>query len=101
MSIRRIAAGVLAAAAAAAVGVGVTAAPANALPKDCATRRVENYAELRKPGDPHDFIAELKAEMRAELDALNTALPKLQQMADDVARALMSSWRAVRSRKRP
>ncbi|MCW2913836.1 MAG: Tn3 family transposase [Actinomycetia bacterium] len=51
--------------------------PEEDLPADFATRRVENYAELRKPLDPKDFIAELKAEMRAELEALNTALPKL------------------------
>jgi TnpA family transposase len=51
--------------------------PEEDLPKDFPERRVENYAELRKPLDPKDFIAELKAEMRAELEALNTALPKL------------------------
>ncbi|MFI7455665.1 hypothetical protein ACIBQX_49985 [Nonomuraea sp. NPDC049714] len=51
--------------------------PEEDLPKDFAARRVENYAELRKPLDPADFIAELKAEMRAELEALDTALPKL------------------------
>ncbi|MEU0568993.1 Tn3 family transposase [Nonomuraea sp. NPDC005983] len=51
--------------------------PEEDLPKDFAARRVENYAELRKPLDPQDFIAELKAEMRAELEALNTALPRL------------------------
>lgn len=38
---------------------------------------MENYAELRKPLDPREFIAEMKAEMRAELEALDTALPKL------------------------
>ncbi|MBB5782019.1 hypothetical protein HD596_008775 [Nonomuraea jabiensis] len=42
---------------------------------------MENYAELRKPLDPADFIAELKAEMRAELEALDTALPKLDWLA--------------------
>ncbi len=51
--------------------------PEEDLPKDFATRRVENYAELRKPLDPQEFIAELKAEMRAELEALNAALPRL------------------------
>ncbi|NUP23698.1 MAG: hypothetical protein HOZ81_48110 [Streptomyces sp.] len=51
--------------------------PEEDLPKDFASRRVESYAELRKPLDPKDFIAELKTEMRAELAALNTALPKL------------------------
>ncbi|WP_433258860.1 Tn3 family transposase [Streptosporangium sp. CA-135522] len=51
--------------------------PEEDLPKDFPERRVENYAELRKPLDPKDFIAELKAEMRAELAALDTALPKL------------------------
>lgn len=51
--------------------------PEEDLPKDFVTRRVENYAELRKPLDPKDFIAELKAEMRAELEALDTALPTL------------------------
>ncbi|WP_146178775.1 hypothetical protein [Nonomuraea fuscirosea] len=42
---------------------------------------MENHAELRKPLDPRDFTAELKAEMRAELDALDTALPKLDWVA--------------------
>ncbi|MEZ7124756.1 Tn3 family transposase [Nonomuraea sp. AD125B] len=55
--------------------------PEEDLPKDFAARRVENYAELRKPLDPADFIAELKAEMRAELEALDTALPKLDWLA--------------------
>ncbi|GAA4224801.1 hypothetical protein GCM10023075_21180 [Streptosporangium album] len=60
-----------------AVGAHSFRDPEEDLPKDFAARRVENYAELRKPLDPKDFIAELKAEMRAELEALNTALPKL------------------------
>ncbi|TDD21226.1 hypothetical protein [Nonomuraea diastatica] len=51
--------------------------PEEDLPKDFAARRVENYAELRKPLDPRDFIAELETEMRAELEALDAALPKL------------------------
>ncbi|MFB9681716.1 Tn3 family transposase [Streptosporangium vulgare] len=51
--------------------------PEEDLPKDFPERRVENYAELRKPLAPRDFIAELKAEMRAELEALDAALPKL------------------------
>jgi TnpA family transposase len=51
--------------------------PEQDLPADFAARRVENYAELRKPLDPKQFIAELKAEMRAELEALDTALPTL------------------------
>ncbi|MEV1243076.1 Tn3 family transposase [Nonomuraea sp. NPDC049750] len=55
--------------------------PEEDLPKDFAARRVENYAELRKPLDPREFIAELKAEMRAELEALDTALPKLDWVA--------------------
>ncbi|MGP3937608.1 hypothetical protein [Nonomuraea sp. KM88] len=36
--------------------------PEEDLPKDFAARRVENYAELRKPLDPREFIAELKAD---------------------------------------
>ncbi|MEV4475327.1 Tn3 family transposase [Nonomuraea sp. NPDC049504] len=55
--------------------------PEEDLPKDFAARRVENYAELRKPLDPADFTAELKAEMRADLEALDTALPKLDWLA--------------------
>lgn len=47
--------------------------PEEDLPADFAARRVENYAELRKPLDPKDFIAE----MQAQLEALDTALPKL------------------------
>ncbi|WP_226351883.1 Tn3 family transposase [Pseudonocardia sp. ICBG601] len=37
--------------------------------------RVEHYQALRKPLDPSQFIADLQAEMRAELEALHTALP--------------------------
>ncbi|MFV2175646.1 hypothetical protein ACFHW2_31645 [Actinomadura sp. LOL_016] len=46
-------------------------------PADFAARRAANYAELRKPLDPKEFIAELKAEMRAELEALDIVLPTL------------------------
>ncbi|NUP03671.1 MAG: Tn3 family transposase [Nonomuraea sp.] len=51
--------------------------PEEDLPKDFAARRVENYAELRKPLAPREFIAELKVEMRIQLEALGTVLPKL------------------------
>ncbi|GGL01798.1 hypothetical protein Sme01_46460 [Sphaerisporangium melleum] len=59
------------------VGAGSFRDPEEDLPADFAARRVTNYAELRKPLDPAVFIAELKAEMRAELEALDTALPTL------------------------
>ncbi|MFI6510836.1 hypothetical protein ACIBCT_24800 [Streptosporangium sp. NPDC050855] len=50
--------------------------PEEDLPKDFVAKKVENYAEPYKPLDPKAFIEELKAEMRAESKALNTALPK-------------------------
>ena len=50
--------------------------PAEDLPTDFEERRVEHYAALRKPLDPTEFVDELRAEMRAELDALHAALPR-------------------------
>ena len=40
-------------------------------------RRSENYGELCKPLDPAVFIHDLRSEMTATLDALNTAVPDL------------------------
>jgi hypothetical protein len=51
--------------------------PDDDLPRDFETRRAEHYASLRKPLDPAAFIAGLREEMRAELDALHDALPRL------------------------
>ena len=51
--------------------------PDEDLPADFETRRAEHYASLRKPLDPSAFITELREEMRAELDALHDALPRL------------------------
>jgi hypothetical protein len=51
--------------------------PDEDLPTDFEARRAEHYASLRKPLDPAAFIAELREEMRAELDALHDALPAL------------------------
>ena len=49
--------------------------PDKDLPRDFAERRAENYARLRKPLDPSEFIGQLQEEMRAELAALDAALP--------------------------
>ncbi len=51
--------------------------PEEDLPADFSARRLEHYAELRKPLDPAAFIGELKAEMRRELEALERVLPRL------------------------
>jgi len=51
--------------------------PDEDLPADFETRRAEHYASLRKPLDPSEFITELREEMRAELDVLHDALPRL------------------------
>ncbi|MET7300408.1 Tn3 family transposase [Embleya sp. NPDC005575] len=51
--------------------------PDEDLPDDFETRRAEYYDKLGKPRDARVFTAELKAEMRAELSALDTALPTL------------------------
>ena len=51
--------------------------PDEDLPADFETHRAEHYASLRKPLDPSAFITELREEMRAELDALHDALPRL------------------------
>jgi len=61
-------------------GVWVTGAmefrdPDEDLPRDFAERRAENYAKLRKPLDPSEFVGRLQEEMRAELAALDGALP--------------------------
>ena len=45
--------------------------PDDDLPRDFETRRTEHYASLRKPVDPAAFIAGLREEMHAELDALH------------------------------
>ena len=55
--------------------------PDEDLPVDFAERRVEHYRTLRKPLDPGEFIAELRGEMRSELQALNDALPKLDWLS--------------------
>lgn len=51
--------------------------PDEDLPDDFETRRAEYYDKLNKPRDAKVFTTQLKAEMRAELGALDTALPKL------------------------
>jgi len=51
--------------------------PDEDLPADLEARRVEHYAALRKPLDASAYITGLQAEMRAELAALDAALPKL------------------------
>ena len=43
--------------------------------RDFDERRAENYAQLRKPLDPSEFIGQLQEEMHAELAALDAALP--------------------------
>lgn len=51
--------------------------PDDDLPDDFEVRRAEYYEKLNKPRDAKLFIAQLKSEMRAELGALDTKLPKL------------------------
>jgi Domain of unknown function (DUF4158) len=58
-------------------GAGRWRDPDEDLPADFEARRAEHYASLRKPLDPAAFIAELREEMRAELDVLHDALPRL------------------------
>ncbi|MEV7010755.1 hypothetical protein [Streptosporangium sp. NPDC051022] len=49
--------------------------PDEDLPVDFDARRTEHYQALRKPLDPRAFIEDLQQEMRAELCALNEAMP--------------------------
>jgi hypothetical protein len=51
--------------------------PDQGLPHDFETHRDAHYAALRKPLDPTAFIDQLRGEMRDELAALDTGLPKL------------------------
>ncbi|MEN3308939.1 MAG: hypothetical protein V7603_5141 [Micromonosporaceae bacterium] len=51
--------------------------PDEDLPHDFEAHRAAHYAALRKPLDPTAFIEQIQAEMRAELAALDAALPKL------------------------
>ncbi|MET7696479.1 Tn3 family transposase [Streptomyces sp. NPDC005485] len=51
--------------------------PDDDLPDDFEVRRAEYYEKLNKPREAQVFTAQLKAEMRAELGALDTKLPKL------------------------
>jgi len=51
--------------------------PDKDLPADFAEHRTDHYASLRKPLDPAAFVDELRDQMRAELSALNDALPGL------------------------
>jgi Tn3 transposase DDE domain/Domain of unknown function (DUF4158) len=52
--------------------------PAEDLPTDFEERRVEHYEALRKPLDATEFITAMQEEMRAELEALHTALSKCE-----------------------
>jgi len=47
------------------------------LPADFEDHRVEHYARLKQPLDPHAFIDDLKTDMQQALSALNTAAPTL------------------------
>lgn len=49
--------------------------PDEDLPADFDARRTEHYQALRKPLDRRAFIEDLQQEMRAELGALNEAMP--------------------------
>jgi TnpA family transposase len=51
--------------------------PDQDLPHDFEAHRDAHYAALRKPLDPTAFIDQLRGEMRDELAALDTSLPKL------------------------
>ncbi|MDQ2845850.1 MAG: hypothetical protein M3Y77_05770 [Actinomycetota bacterium] len=52
--------------------------PDDDLPADFEQRRGQNYGELRKPLDPAVFIHDLRAEMAAALDGLNSAVTSLE-----------------------
>nr|WP_255357040.1 DUF4158 domain-containing protein [Pseudonocardia sp. EC080625-04] len=47
------------------------------LPADFDTHRLEHYRKLRKPVDPTAFVDEVRGELGAELDMLESALPDL------------------------
>ena len=51
--------------------------PDEDLPADFEQRRGEHYKALEKPLDPAEFIDAVRSELRAELDALHEALPRL------------------------
>jgi hypothetical protein len=59
------------------VGADTWRNPDDDLPADFDDHRGDYYAALNLPRDPKAFTATLQAEMRGELDILNTALPKL------------------------
>lgn len=77
--------------------------PDEDLPRDFAERRAENYAKLRKPLDPSEFIGQLREEMRAELAALDGALtlPWLEIKPRPETRAPSGSPRWTRCPSRP
>lgn len=52
--------------------------PDEDLPADFEHRRAQNYGELRKPLDPAVFINDLRGEMTAALDELDSAVPELE-----------------------
>jgi TnpA family transposase len=55
--------------------------PDEDLPRDFATNRAEHYEKLRKPLDPSVFTGALQEELRTELAALHTVLPRLPWLA--------------------
>jgi TnpA family transposase len=55
--------------------------PDEDLPADFDAKRADNYAALGLPLDAHTFITGMKDLLRAELGALNTAVPKLDWVA--------------------
>jgi hypothetical protein len=56
-------------------GAGRWRNPDEDLPADFEARRAEHYASLRKPLDPGAFLAELRGEMRAELEQTSPTWP--------------------------
>jgi hypothetical protein len=74
--------------------------PDEDLPDDFETRRAEYYEKLNKPRDAKAFTAQLKAEMRAELGALDTAMPKLPWVTIGAASAAAPSSSPSPSRNR-
>ncbi|MFI7344042.1 DUF4158 domain-containing protein [Streptomyces sp. NPDC050085] len=59
------------------VGADKWRSPDDDLPDDFEMRRAEYYEKLNKPRDAKLFTAQLQSEMRAELGAPDTKLPKL------------------------
>jgi len=73
--------------------------PDEDLPADFEQRRGQNYGELRKPLDPAVFIHDLRSEMTAALDELNTAVPPWSGSTSPTGHRVRSRCRSTRRRR--